>query len=162
MTTEIAITTERIEDFPLLLEIMIRLGLPDILDRHLGRHGLHQGLSWGWIATLWLAHILTQSDHRKRPVQAWLRLLTLIEFVVRRKLKQKQEKLTGLIENIPKKGIDNLTTERLLKEFDEITLTIVYLPGQIIRHVTSLTDLQTRILELLGLSANVYTRLSEN
>ena len=73
MTTEITITTERIDDFPLLLETMIRLGLPDILDRHLGRHGLHQGLSWGWIATIWLAHILTQSDHRKRPVQAWVR-----------------------------------------------------------------------------------------
>lgn len=91
-----------------------------------------------------------------------VRLLTLIEFVVRRKLKQNQEKLTGLIENNPKKGIDNPTTERLLKEFDEITLTIVHLPGQIIRHVTPLTDLQTRILALLGLSATVYTRLAEN
>jgi len=91
-----------------------------------------------------------------------VRLLTLIEFVVRRKLKQKQEKLTGLIENNPKKGIDNPTTERLLKEFDEITLTIVHLPDQIIRHVTPLTDLQTRILELLGLSATTYTRLAEN
>jgi hypothetical protein len=64
MNPEITITTERIDDFPLLLETMIRLGLPGILDRHLGRHGLHQGLSWGWIATIWLAHILTQSDHR--------------------------------------------------------------------------------------------------
>ena len=91
-----------------------------------------------------------------------VRLLTLIEFVVRRKLKQKQEKLTGLIENNPKKGIDNPTTERLLKEFDEITLTIVHLPDQIIRHVTPLTDLQTRILELLGLSATTYTTLAEN
>jgi transposase len=91
-----------------------------------------------------------------------VRLLTLIEFVVRRKLKQTGEKLTGLIENNPKKGIDNPTTERLLKEFDEITLTIVHLPDQIIRHVTPLTDLQTRILELLGLSATIYTRLAEN
>lgn len=91
-----------------------------------------------------------------------VRLLTLIEFVVRRKLKQTQEKLTGLIENNPKKGIDNPTTERLLKKFDEITLTIVHLPDQIIRHVTPLTDLQTRILELLGLSATIYTRLAEN
>jgi transposase len=91
-----------------------------------------------------------------------VRLLTLIEFVVRRKLKQTGEKLTGLIENNPKKGIDNPTTERLLKEFDEITLTIVHLPDQIIRHITPLTDLQTRILELLGLSATIYTRLAEN
>lgn len=91
-----------------------------------------------------------------------VRLLTLIEFVVRRKLKKNHEKLTGLIENNPKKGIDNPTSERLLKEFDEITLTIVHLPGQIIRHVTPLSKLQTRILELLGLSATVYTRLAEN
>lgn len=91
-----------------------------------------------------------------------VRLLTLIEFVVRRKLKQTGEKLTGLIENNPKKGIDNPTTERLLKEFDEVTLTIVHLPDQIIRHVTPLTDLQNRILELIGFSPTIYTRLAEN
>ncbi|MDI6768842.1 MAG: IS1634 family transposase, partial [Anaerolineales bacterium] len=91
-----------------------------------------------------------------------VRMLTLIEFVVRRKLKQYKEKLTGLIENNPKKGIDNPTTERLLKAFDKINLTIVHLPNRIIRHVTPLTALQTRILELLGLSAAIYTRLAEN
>jgi transposase len=91
-----------------------------------------------------------------------IRLLTLIEFVVHRKLKQNQEKLAGLIENNPNKGIDNPTTERLLKTFDQVTLTIVHLPDQTIRHITPLTSVQTRILELLGLSATVYTRLAEN
>ena len=73
MNPNLSITTERIDDFPLLLSVMQRLGLPKIFDQHLGRHGLHQGLSWGWIATIWLAHILTQSDHRKQPVQAWVK-----------------------------------------------------------------------------------------
>jgi transposase len=91
-----------------------------------------------------------------------VRLLTLLEFVVRRQLKQNQELLVGLIANNPKKGIDNPTTERLLKTFDDVTLTIVRLPGQIIRHVTPLSALQTRILELLGLSPGVYAKLSEN
>jgi transposase len=91
-----------------------------------------------------------------------VRFLTLIEFVARRKLKQYQEKLVGLIENNPKKGLDNPTTERLLKMFDNITLTIVQLPGQTIRHLPALTTVQTRILELLGLSADVYTRLADN
>ena len=90
-----------------------------------------------------------------------VRLLTLIEFVVRRKLKQNQEQLTGLIENNPNKGVDNPTTERLLKAFDDVTLTIVCLPDRIIRHVTPLTPLQTRILELLGLSPLVYTNLAK-
>jgi transposase len=91
-----------------------------------------------------------------------VRFLTLIEFVVRRKLKQNQEKLAGLIANNPQNGIDNPTTERLLKMFDNITLTIVQLPAQTIRHLPALTAVQTRILELLGLSANVYTRLADN
>ncbi|MDI6769392.1 MAG: hypothetical protein QMD04_06925 [Anaerolineales bacterium] len=84
MTTELTITTERIDDFPLLLAVMLHLGLPDIFDHHLGRHGLHQGLSWGWIATIWLAHILTESNHRKQPVQAWVR-----------QAKETIEKITG-------------------------------------------------------------------
>jgi transposase len=91
-----------------------------------------------------------------------VRFLTLIEFVVRRKLKQNQEKLVGLIENNPKKGIDNPTTERLLKMFDNITLTVVQFPGQNIRHLPALSAVQIRILELLDLSANVYSRLVDN
>lgn len=90
-----------------------------------------------------------------------VRLLTLIEFVVRRQLKENHEQLTGLIENNPKKAIDNPTTERLLKAFSQVTLTTVHLPNQVIRHVTPLTALQTRILELLGLSPTVYTGLAE-
>ena len=73
MNPEMNITTERIDDFPLLLEVMVRLGLPGLIDHHLRRHGLHQALSWGWIATIWLAHILTQSNPRKQPVQSWVR-----------------------------------------------------------------------------------------
>ena len=91
-----------------------------------------------------------------------VRLLTLLEFVVRRQLKQNQEQLVGLIENNPKKGIHNPTTERLLKMFADVTLTIVRSPGQVIRHVTPLSALQIRILELLGLPPGVYTQLAEN
>ena len=91
-----------------------------------------------------------------------VRLLTLIEFVVRRNLKRNQEKLTGLLPQNPKRGIDNPTTERLLKTFDNITLTIVHLPDQVIRHVTPLTPVQSRILELLGLSPAIYTDLANN
>lgn len=91
-----------------------------------------------------------------------VRVLTLVEFVVRRKLKQNQEKLVGLIENNPKMGIDNPTTERLLRQFSELTLTIVHLPAQTIRHVTPLSDLQIRILELVGLSPDVYLQLAAN
>jgi transposase len=73
MANQLDLITERIDDFVLLLHVMIRLGLPTILDRHLPRHWLQEGLSWGWVATIWLAHILSQGDHRKLTVRDWVR-----------------------------------------------------------------------------------------
>src|SRR5919199_1968071 len=72
-TSELTITTERIDDVVLLIELMKQIDLPNLLDRHLPRHWLQQGLSWGWVATIWLAHILSQGDHRKLTVRDWVR-----------------------------------------------------------------------------------------
>src|SRR4030066_2338155 len=72
MNTELTIITERIDDFVLLIEMMMRLGLPAILDRHIPRHWLQEGLSWGWVGTIWLAHIVSQGDHRKLTVRDWV------------------------------------------------------------------------------------------
>src|SRR3954467_6692808 len=65
------LTHERVDDVPLLLGFLIKLQLPEILDRHLPPHPLHQGLSHGWLITAWIAYILSHADHRKSPVQAW-------------------------------------------------------------------------------------------
>src|SRR5947209_12581597 len=65
------LTHERVDDVPLLLGFLIRLRLPETLDRHLPPHPLHQGLSNGWLITVWIAYILSHADHRKAPVQAW-------------------------------------------------------------------------------------------
>jgi transposase len=73
MESELTVTVERVDDFVLLLQVMMRLGLPAILDRHIPRHWLQEGLSWGWVATIWLAHIVSQGDHRKLTVRDWVR-----------------------------------------------------------------------------------------
>jgi transposase len=88
-----------------------------------------------------------------------LRLLTLIEFVVHRQLSQNQEKLQGLYPENPKKNTMNPSTERILKAFDNITLTIVELEGKIYRHLTPLSPLQEQIIRLLGFSSRIYTDL---
>jgi transposase len=50
---------------------MGRMKLAEALDKHLGQHHLHQGLSNGQLAVGWIAYILSQSDHRKYAVQDW-------------------------------------------------------------------------------------------
>jgi transposase len=72
MGATLELTHERVDDVPLLLGFLIQLRLPEILDRHLPPHPLHQGLSNGWLITVWIAYILSRADHRKSHVQEWV------------------------------------------------------------------------------------------
>ncbi len=73
METEPEIKTERVDDFVLLIEQIKNMGLPEIIDQHIPRHWLNKGLSWGWVAAIWLSHIISQGDHRKLTVRDWVR-----------------------------------------------------------------------------------------
>ena len=62
-----------------------------------------------------------------------------------------------------RRGVDRRTestTERLLAAFKEITLSVVFLKDQTIVHITPLSPLQIRILELLDFPASIYTNLA--
>src|SRR6266403_833898 len=73
------IITERVDDIPLLIEQMQRMGLPTLLDNHFPTHGNWTGLSLGWVSTIWLSAILSRGDHRMVHVAPWVsqRLYTL-------------------------------------------------------------------------------------
>lgn len=71
MNETLTIHTERVDDVPLLLAQMERMGLPALLDAHFPTHGNRQGLSLGWTSVVWLAHILSRADHRLNQVRPW-------------------------------------------------------------------------------------------
>lgn len=103
-----------------------------------------------------------REDHARgivRLLSLALRVLTLMEYVVREQLQAAGETLEGLYPGNPRRQTARPTTERLLKAFRGITLTVVRLPEQTIRHVTPLSDLQRRILALLGLPRSTYEAL---
>lgn len=70
--SERVILTERVDDVALLIGQMVTMGFPEVLDRHIPRHGTQRGISWGWTAVIWLASILTEGDHRNVSVEAYL------------------------------------------------------------------------------------------
>lgn len=72
MNNELELLHERVDDLPLLFGVMTKLGLAEVIDGVLGEHWLHQGVSNGWLAVLWLAYILSEGDHRKSGVQDWV------------------------------------------------------------------------------------------
>jgi transposase len=88
-----------------------------------------------------------------------LRVLTLLEFVGRRQLAAAGATLAGLYAGNPRRATARPTAECLLEAFRDITLTIIEGPQQTDRHLTALSPLQQCILELLGFSSALYTRL---
>jgi transposase len=68
---DLTLQHERIDDIPLLLGLMQKLHLPEVLERGLGSHHLHQGISNGLLTCGWLAFILSAANHCKVSVQGW-------------------------------------------------------------------------------------------
>jgi len=79
MAETLTLVSERVDDMPVLLAHLARLGLQPLLDGHFPTHGNWVGLSLGWVSVLWLTHILSEGDHRLNHVAPWAkqRLYTL-------------------------------------------------------------------------------------
>ena len=71
--SDLVMITERVDDVALLIGQMVKMGFVEVLDRHLPRHWKQRQLSWGWTAVIWLAYILTEGDHRKVTVAAYIK-----------------------------------------------------------------------------------------
>jgi transposase len=106
-----------------------------------------------------------RDDHRVglvRLLTLALRVLTLLEGVVRQRLGEQKAELAGLFAGNPQRRTTQPTAERLLEAFREVTLTVVSAPGFAQRHVTPLSPLQQQILALFGFSPAVYLRLADD
>ena len=79
MGENLRVKTERVDDIPLLLAQSERMGLPELIDEHFVPHGNWLGTSIGTTTGIWLAHILSEGDHRLNQVEGWVaqRLETL-------------------------------------------------------------------------------------
>jgi len=72
MTTA-QITSERIDDIPLLIRWLLDMHIDQIIDVVLGMpHGNLQGLSYGQLAVVFVAYILTECNHFLSPVRDWV------------------------------------------------------------------------------------------
>ena len=67
-----SIVSERMDDIPLIISILLKLDLPNIIDKYYIAHGNHEGLSHGWLLTIWIVYILSRGDHRMSSVQEWV------------------------------------------------------------------------------------------
>jgi len=105
---------------------------------------------------------LQRDDHATgliRLLTIGLRVLTLFEFVLTGKLFETKTDIAGLYAGNPKRKTSRPTTEALLRAFNVDLIGIKGVDDIISYHLTPLTALQQRILELLGFSTDTYTQL---
>ncbi len=79
MTEPLTVTTERVDDLPIVLAQSDDMGIPELLDEYFKPHGNWEGMSLGGTTAIWVTHIVSQGDHRMNQVQGWVahRLQTL-------------------------------------------------------------------------------------
>jgi transposase len=98
-----------------------------------------------------------------RLLSIGLRVFGLLEYQVRTQLSEQKAQLAGLYDGNPKRSTARPTTEGLLKAFKGINLTSISgISGTTAsqHHITVLSGLQERILALLELPLNLYSRLT--
>src|SRR5438132_13149126 len=104
--SDLVIITERVDDVALLIGQMITIGLQEVLDRHIPRHWTQRELSWGWTAVIWLAHILTEGDHRKVAVEVYINgmhhTLSRLTAQVIEPLDLRDDRLSHLLQHVSK------------------------------------------------------------
>ena len=104
---------------------------------------------------------LERDDHATgliRLLSIGLRVLTRLEFGVRRRWATAKTTLTGLSVGNPTRATAHPTAEPLLEAFQGLTLTIIREGRHRRRHLTPLSRVQQRILALLDFPVAIYTR----
>jgi hypothetical protein len=98
-----------------------------------------------------------------RLLSIGLRVFGLLEYQVRAQLSEQKAQLAGLYDGNPKRSTARPTSEGLLKAFKGINLTSISgISGTsaVQHHITVLSGLQERILALLELPLNLYSRVT--
>lgn len=90
-----------------------------------------------------------------------LRILVLTEQRLRTALQKQGTALVGLNPASRTQATTKPTSERVIRAFRNLTVTVVTGIGWEQRHVSSLTDTQEQILALLGLPSDLYARLGK-
>jgi transposase len=129
----LVIIPERVDEVALLIGQMITMGLPEVLDRHIPRHWKQRGLSGGWTAVMWLAHILTAGDHRTGAVEVYIKgmqpTLSRLTAPVIQPLDFSDDRRSHLLPHLskPKYG------HQIERDWNERSMEVHALPQEVIR-----------------------------
>jgi hypothetical protein len=140
-----------------------RLALATVVPAYRGQWVIERGFERLKGRPLSLTPVYLHKEAHVLGLIRWLsialRVLCLVEFTVRRALASPAASLAGLYAGQPRRATARPTSEALLRAFRGTNLVLLPSGPGPPRHVTPLSALQERILALLDLPADTYSRL---
>jgi transposase len=150
-TPQVDISSEQINDIPLLLGIMEGMGIRQQIDSQMERHGGWEGISIGTIVEIWLSYMLTERDHRLVAVREWGQarqqtLNDLLGIALR---------ATDLSDDRLARVLTHLGNERVQRRIDAVLVhdwvTVYALPTETIRLDSTSVSVYSEIEDETGL-----------
>jgi transposase len=139
------------------------VGLTQGVAAYRGEYLIEQGFGRLKGRSLSLTPLFLQYDHRVVGLLCLLsialRVLVLMQFVVRRNLQKAGTTLKGIYPGQPGRQTAKPTTEMMLSAFRGVTLSRIKIDGQLHEHLTPLNDVQKRILALMEVPLEIYDGL---
>lgn len=130
---ETGLITEEVDDVVLLIAHMEKVGLREILDKHIPGHWKQRELSWGWTAVIWLAYIMSEGDHRKVKMEIYVRGVTnTLSHVTGQKIEPldcSDDRLSHLLKHLSNKPL----WEKIEVELGERSIEVFELPSSTVR-----------------------------
>ena len=141
----------------------LRLGLAQVVWAYRGQYRIEDDWSRLKGRPLGLTPMYLQDEQRMQGLvyllSLALRLLSLLEWVVRERLRQEGAKLQGVYAGQPGRKTTRPSAELLLKAMQTISVSVIEVNGKTHALLTPLTEVQRRLLQLWGLPPDLYDRL---
>jgi transposase len=142
----------------------LTLALPQVVWAYRGQYRIEDDWSRLKGRSLGLTPLYLQDEERIQGLvyllSLALRVLTLVEWVVRQRLRQEGVKLQEVYAGQPGRKTDRPSAELLLGVMKTISVSVVEVNGQIHGLLAPLTRVQQRLLELWGLPPDLYEQVA--
>jgi transposase len=140
------------------------LTLPPVVWAYRGQYRIEDDWSRLKGRSLGLTPVYLQDEERIQDLvyllSLALRVLTLVEWVVRERLCQDRAKLQGIYDGQPGRKTDRPSAELLLRVLRTISISVVEVDGRIHALLSPLTEVQKRLLKLWDLPPNLYENVA--
>ena len=142
----------------------VEMALPQVVWAYRGQYRIENDWSRLKGRPLGLTPLYLQDEGRIQGLvyllSLALRVLTLVEWVVRTRLHQEGSKVQGIYAGQPGRKTARPSAELLLEAMKRISVSVVEVNGHTHALLSPLTEVQERLLELWNLPSDLYEKVA--